>query len=113
LWVARVLDRDRAGPPFGRLERQLDRQHSVLIAGARLVGLHVGAELDRATELPALDLYLLIDVALLPYRRSAAAGENQGPALDLELEHVDIDPGQLRGHDRARRVARVRDIHRR
>ena len=90
-------------------QRQLDAEHPVLVARAGLVGVDVGAQLDQAAKQPALDLDLLVDLAG-GLRRAAPPGEEQPASLDLERDLVDVDAGELGGHDRPGRVRRVGDV---
>src|SRR5947209_4556540 len=84
------------------IHRQLDAQHAVLIAGPGGRGIHLDAQLDDAAKRAPLDLHQLVDVALdlgLP----ALSGEDQLPALDLQVELVGVHPGELRGNHYPRR----------
>ena len=95
----------------GRLtphQRQLDAEHAVLVAGPGLLGAHVGGQLHDPAKAAALDLDLLVDLALLG--RAAPAGEDQLASLDLEVQRVDLDARELGGDDRARRIGRVGDV---
>ena len=69
-----------AGTRAGRwTQRELHAQHPVLVLGAGLVGVDVGAELDHPAEGPALDLHLLVDLALGTW---PARGVRRGSACD-------------------------------
>ncbi len=108
-WSGR-LDRHRVRLVLGLHERQLDAQDAVVVGGLGLVGGDVGAELDRAPERPVLDLDLLVDAALGLVQRAPAAGDDQLASADLQVDLADVDPGQLGGDDRPRRIADVGDV---
>ena len=84
-------------------------QDAVLVAGARLLGDHVGAQLDGPPERPVLDLDLLVEPAL-GLLGAALAGDQQLAPADLERHVVDVHAGEVGLDDRARRVVRVEDV---
>ena len=76
----------------------------------RLLGHHVGAQLDAAPERAVLDLDLLEQPALGLLGAPLARDQQLAPA-DLQRHVLDQHAGEVGLHHRPRRVVRVVDVH--
>ena len=100
----------RGGVGPARAKRQLDPQDAVLVGGLRLLGDHVGVQLDDAPERPRLDLDLLVDAALGLLHRALAADHQLAARRSRGRCVSRLTPGELDLDDRPRWLAAVVDV---